>query len=49
METEKYKFKYDINAILSDLVYTRILEPANILIPKRFHPKHSMTGFMPYV
>lgn len=25
----KYKFKYDINAILSDLVYTRILEPAS--------------------
>ena len=26
---EKYKFKYDINAILSDLVYARILEPAS--------------------
>lgn len=25
----KYKFKYDINAILSDLIYTRILEPAS--------------------
>jgi len=25
----KYKFKYDINAILSDLVYARILEPAS--------------------
>ena len=25
----KYKFKYDINAILSDLVYTRILEPCS--------------------
>ena len=24
---EKYKFKFDLNAILSDLVYTRILEP----------------------
>lgn len=25
----KYKFKYDINAILSDLLYARILEPAS--------------------
>jgi len=25
----KYKFKYDLNAILSDLVYTRVLEPAS--------------------
>ena len=25
----RYKFKYDINAILSDLVYTRILEPSS--------------------
>lgn len=25
----KYKFDYDINAILSDLIYTRILEPAS--------------------
>ena len=25
----KYKFKYDINSILSDLVYTRILEPSS--------------------
>ena len=25
----KYKFKYDINAILSDLVYARILEPSS--------------------
>lgn len=25
----KYKFKYDINAILSDLIYARILEPSN--------------------
>ena len=25
----KYKFKYDINAILSDLVYTRVLEPCS--------------------
>lgn len=25
----KYKFKYDINAILSDLIYTRILEPCS--------------------
>ena len=24
---DKYKFEYDINAILSDLIYTRILEP----------------------
>ena len=24
---DKYKFKYDINAILSDLIYARILEP----------------------
>ena len=23
---QKYKFKYDINAILSDLIYTRILD-----------------------
>lgn len=26
---DKYKFKYDINAILSDLVYARFLEPAS--------------------
>lgn len=26
---QKYKFKYDINAILSDLVYTRILDPCS--------------------
>lgn len=26
---DKYKFKYDINAILSDLIYTRILEPCS--------------------
>ena len=25
----QYKFKYDINAILSDLIYARILEPAS--------------------
>ena len=25
----KYKFKYDINAILSDLIYARILEPSS--------------------
>lgn len=25
----KYKFQYDLNAILSDLIYTRILEPAS--------------------
>ena len=25
----KYKFKYDINAILSDLIYSRILEPTS--------------------
>lgn len=28
---DKYKFQYDINAILSDLIYTRILEPASKL------------------
>jgi len=26
---QKYKFRYDINAILSDLIYTRILEPCS--------------------
>lgn len=26
---DKYKFKYDINAILSDLIYARVLEPAS--------------------
>ena len=26
---QKYKFQYDINAILSDLIYTRILEPCS--------------------
>ena len=26
---QRYKFKYDINAILSDLIYTRILEPCS--------------------
>lgn len=25
----KYKFQYDINAILSDLIYTRVLEPSS--------------------
>lgn len=25
----KYKFKYDINSILSDLIYSRVLEPAS--------------------
>ena len=28
---DKYKFKYDINAILSDLIYARILEPKSKL------------------
>ena len=27
--TQKHKFKYDINAILSDLIYARILEPCS--------------------
>lgn len=27
----KYKFKYDINAVLSDLIYARVLEPASKL------------------
>lgn len=26
---DKYKFKYDINAILSDLIYVRVLEPSS--------------------
>lgn len=26
---ERYKFEYDLNAILSDLIYTRILEPSS--------------------
>lgn len=26
---DRYKFKYDINAILSDLIYARVLEPAS--------------------
>ena len=26
---QKYKFKYDINAILSDLIYSRILDPCS--------------------
>ena len=26
---DKYKFKYDINAILSDLIYARVLEPSS--------------------
>ena len=26
---DKYRFKYDINAIISDLIYARILEPAS--------------------
>ena len=25
----RYKFKYDLNAILSDLIYTRVLEPSS--------------------
>lgn len=28
---DKYKFKYDINAILSDLIYARVLEPVSKL------------------
>ena len=26
---ERYKFEYDLNAILSDLIYTRVLEPSS--------------------
>jgi len=26
---ERHKFQYDLNAILSDLIYTRILEPGS--------------------
>ena len=26
----KHKFKYDINKILADLIYARVLEPASI-------------------
>ena len=26
---QRYKFQYDINAILSDLIYARILEPSS--------------------
>lgn len=26
---DKYKFKYDINAVLSDMIYSRILEPSS--------------------
>ena len=28
----RYKFKYDLNAILSDLIYTRVLEPSSKLL-----------------
>lgn len=35
----KYKFQYDINAILSDLVYARVLEPSS----KRSSHKTAMT------
>ena len=28
----RYKFKYDLNAILSDLIYTRVLEPSAKLL-----------------
>lgn len=28
---QKYKFKYDINAIFSDLIYARILDPRSKL------------------
>ena len=28
---DKYKFQYDINAILSDIIYARILEPSSKL------------------
>ena len=47
----KHKFKYDINAILSDLVYTRILEPAgkrssfkttSEFLEKPFHELHDV-------
>lgn len=38
---DKYKFKYDINAILSDLTYARVLEPAS----KR-STFHTASGFL---
>ncbi len=38
---EKYTFKYDINAILSDLVYARVLEPAS----KLTDALHNVCGF----
>lgn len=46
---QKYKFKYDINAILSDLVYARILEPcskrSSYKVASGFLEKPSYSGF----
>lgn len=34
---QKYKFRYDINAILSDLIYTRILDPCRSVLLTKLH------------
>ena len=47
---QKYKFKYDINAILSDLVYARILEPcskrSSYKVASEFFRKNHPMNFM---
>lgn len=52
----RYKFKYDLNAILSDLIYTRVLEPSAKLLLSRLHsnswrhqPMNSMISTAPFL
>ena len=52
----RYKFKYDLNAILSDLIYTRVLEPSGKLLLSRLHsnswrhqPMNSMISTAPFL
>ena len=48
----RYQFKYDLNAILSDLIYTRVLEPSSLTFtlsweksPRTSHNKRVDGGF----
>ena len=52
----RYKFKYDLNAILSDLIYTRVLEPSSKTLLSRLHsnswrhqPMNSMISTAPFL
>ena len=43
----RYKFQYDMNAILSDLIYARLLEPVSN--SWRNHPTNSMMSIAPWM